>query len=248
MDINTTDTGRGIPYLLLHGGAGPMSFAQFGGLLARHGRVLTPTHPGFAGTDRPARLDSVNALAGRYLDLLDQLDLTGVCLVGNSLGGWIAAEMAIIGSPRIAAVVLANAVGVQVAGHPIPDVASLTPAELASRAWFDPSKAPDPATLPPAVQATLPGNMAALAVYGGAMADPTLLDRLPDITVPALVVWGQADHIGDLDYGKAYAAAIPGARFEVLDRAGHLPQIEAPEALHILVRDFAQQHRARLPA
>ena len=79
------------------------------------------------------------------------------------------------------------------------------------------------------------------------MQDPTLLGRLATVTVPTLVVWGEADRIGDLDYGRAYAAAIPGARFEVVARAGHLPQLENPEALHVLVRDFAEQ-RTQLPA
>ena len=231
-------------YLLLHGGAGPASFAALGALLGDDASVLTPTHPGFGGTARPAELDSVAALAAHYLRLLEELDLDDVYIVGNSLGGWIAAEMAIAGSPRIAGIVLVDAVGAQVPGHPVVDVASLTRDELAAHAWFDRSKMPDPATLPPAVQAQLPGNMAALAVYGGTMQDPTLLGRLVAVTVPTLVLWGEADRIGDVEYGRAYAAAIPGARFEVLPGAGHLPQIETPEALQTHVRDFVALHGA----
>jgi pimeloyl-ACP methyl ester carboxylesterase len=241
MDTTTTDSGHGRPYLLLHGGAGPASFAAFGARLASDGRVLVPTHPGFDGTERPTHIDSVSALAGRYAELLDALDLRDVCVIGNSLGGWIAAEMAVLGSPRTSAFVVVDAVGIEVAGHPLPDTASLTPAQLARRAWFDPTKAVNPTTLPPAVQAALPGNRAALAVYGGTMQDPTLLGRLSGVGIPTLVVWGEADRIGDVDYGRAYAAAIPGARFEVLARAGHLPQLEAPDELHALVRDFAAQ-------
>ena len=242
MDIMRTDIGHGTPYLLLHGGAGPMSFATFGALLVNDGRVVTPTHPGFGGTERPDEFDSVGALAARYLELIEELDLTDVCVVGNSLGGWAAAEMALRGSERVASVVLVNAVGIDVPGHPIPDVAALAPHELAQRAWHDPAKMPDLATLPPAVQATLPGNRAALAAYGGSMQDPTLLERLAAVTVPVLVAWGEADRIGDLDYGRAYAAAIPNARFEVVAEAGHLPQIENPTALHALVRAFAHEH------
>jgi len=107
---------------------------------------------------------------------------------------------------------------------------------------------PDPTTLPPAVQAVLPSNMAALAAYGGSMQDPTLLGRLKGVRTPALVVWGEADRIGDVDYGRAYAAAIPGARFELLPHAGHLPQIEAPEALLAIVTDFADRHATRSAA
>lgn len=103
---------------------------------------------------------------------------------------------------------------------------------------------PDPASLPAAVQATLPGNRAALATYGGTMQDPDLLGRLAAITLPTLVVWGEADRISDVDYGRAYAAAIPDARFELLRGAGHLPQLEQPDALLALVRAFVQEHAA----
>jgi pimeloyl-ACP methyl ester carboxylesterase len=159
------------------------------------------------------------------------------------LGGWVAAEMALLHSPRTSAFVIVDAVGIEVPAHPLPDSASLTPAELAKRAWFDPTKMPDPSTLPPAVQATLPGNRAALAAYGGTMQDPTLLDRLSNVTAPTLVVWGEADRIGDVDYGRAYGAAIPGARFELLKDAGHLPQIETPDALHTLIQTFTPDAR-----
>jgi pimeloyl-ACP methyl ester carboxylesterase len=147
--------------------------------------------------------------------------------------------MAIAGSPRIAGVVLVNAVGARVPGHPVADVASLSREELAQRAWFDPSKMPDPTALPPAVRAQLPGNMAALAAYGGSMEDPGLLGRLAAVAVPALVLWGEADTIADVAYGRAYAHAIPGASFEIIPGAGHLPQIEAPAALQARIRAFA---------
>lgn len=248
MDITRTDAGHGHPYLLLHGGGGPLTVAGFAALLAGHGRVITPTHPGFGGTDRPAGMDSPAALAAAYVELLETLEMTDVCVVGNSLGGWVAAEIALLGSPRVSAVVLVDAIGIDVAGHPLPDFFALTPAEVAQRSWFDPSKSIDPATLPPAVRATLPGNRAALAVYGGTMADPALLARLTAVSVPTLVIWGEADRIGDLDYGRAYATAIPGARFEVLSGAGHLPQLETPDALLALVRGFAEDHAVSRPA
>ncbi len=247
MDIPTTDSGHGHPYLLLHGGGGPMTVAGFAALLAGHGRVVTPTHPGFGGTDRPTEMDSPAALATAYVELLETLEMTDVCVVGNSLGGWVAAEIALLGSPRVSAVVLVDAVGADVPGHPVPDFFALTPAEVAQRSWFDPSKSVDPATLPPAVRATLPGNRAALAVYGGTMTDPALLTRLVAVSVPTLVVWGEADRIVDLDHGRAYTAAIPGARLEVLPGAGHLPQLETPDALLALVRGFAEDHAVGRP-
>src|SRR5437762_1558479 len=119
MTSPTVDHHTAATYLLLHGGAGPASFEALATLLEKDAAVLTPTHPGFGGTTRPPELHSVGGLARHYLELLDELDLDDVVVVGNSLGGWIAAEMAIAGSPRIAGVVLVDAVGAEVPGHPV---------------------------------------------------------------------------------------------------------------------------------
>ena len=85
------------------------------------------------------------------------------------------------------------------------------------------------------------GNRAALAVYGGtpSMVDPTLRGRLSAIAVPVLVLWGESDRIVDPDYGRGYAAAIPTARFQLLNRTGHVPQIETPQLLLSAVMAFA---------
>jgi pimeloyl-ACP methyl ester carboxylesterase len=242
VELTVTERGEGRPVLLLHGGGGPATVAAFADLLAqRHGvRVITPVHPGFGGTLRPEGLGSVRALAVLYDALLERLDLSEVTVIGNSLGGWITAEAALLGSPRIARAVLINGVGLEVPGHPAPDFFSLTPDEVAKLSWFDPEKFRfDPATLPPAARAALPGNMASLAAYSGpTMSDPSLTGRLAGVSVPVLVVWGEADQMFDVEFGRAYAAAIPGARFELIREAGHLPQIEAPEKVLAVVADF----------
>ena len=229
------ERGTGRAVVLLHGGAGPVSVAAFADLLAdaTGTRVIVPTHPGFGGTARPEALSTMGGLAEVYAGLLEAMQLDDVTVIGNSMGGWIASELAIGHPARLGRIVLVDAVGIEVHGHPAADFFALSPAEVAEHSWFDPSKAqvPDPASLPPAVREILLGNRAALALYGGASADPTLLRRLADIDVPALVLWGEADRIVDVDFGRAYAAAIPGARFEVLPGTGHVPQMETPEVL-----------------
>ena len=95
--------------------------------------------------------------------------------------------------------------------------------------------------LPDQVKALMTGNRAALEVYAGrAMADPGLLDRLPSVMVPVLAIWGEADRIIPAEHGRAYARAIPGARFLLLLEAGHLPQLETPDRLLAAIRDFAE--------
>ncbi|SDP42081.1 Pimeloyl-ACP methyl ester carboxylesterase [Klenkia soli] len=237
--VTLAEQGSGRPVLLLHGGAGPQSVAGFAELLAgtRPARVLTPTHPGFSGTPRPVGLDSIADLAALYVALLGELDLTGITVVGNSIGGWTAAEMALLADPRVGGVVLVDAVGLASDTDPVVDFFSLTMDQVTDLSYADPDRFRlDVDTLPAAAREAMAGNRAALLAYGGTtMADPTLLDRLPAVDRPVLVVWGAADRVVGPSHGEAYARAIPGARLEVIGDAGHLPQLETPDRLAGLV-------------
>jgi pimeloyl-ACP methyl ester carboxylesterase len=243
VDVTVADRGQGRPFLLLHGGGGPDTVAGFAGRLAATPdvRVITPTHPGFGGTSRPEALNSVGGLAALYVGLLDQLELSDVTVIGNSIGGWITAEMALLESPRVSRAILVDAVGIVVPGHPVTDFFSLSMDEVFSLSFHNPEPFRiDPASLPPAAQAIAAGNRAALATYAGpSMGDPALLRRLGTLNLEALVLWGDSDQIADPDYGRAYAAAIPAARFQLLKDTGHMPQVETPDQLMQAIRDFA---------
>lgn len=242
--VTFSDRGEGRPFLLLHGGGGPLTVGAFADLLAaeRPARVVAPTHPGFAGTPRPDSLDTIGGLAALYLGLLDELDLAGVTVVGNSIGGWIAAEMALLDTERIRGVVLVDAVGIEVPGHPVVDFFSLTPRQVAEASYHDPDRfGIDPGKLPPVALEAMAGNRATLTVYSGTtMNDPGLAARLGKVSKPVLVVWGDSDRIADADYGRAFAAAVPGARFQLLPNSGHLPQIETPGRLLDAIWGFAE--------
>ena len=245
LPLTVDDRGRGAPdrpsYLLLHGGAGPRSMAGLAGSLAQTGRAVLPTHPGFDGRPRPAWCDRVADLALAYLALVERLDLDGVVLVGNSLGGWIGAELALRASPRVAGRVRGTAGG----GPPTPDTGptgaptTQAPAELLALAFHDPARgAAAFAGADPAVAA---GNQAALRAYTGAafMHDPTLHARLARLRLPTLVLWGASDGVVTPAYGRHFADGIPGARFALLPEAGHFPQIEQPEAVAAAVAGLA---------
>ena len=122
VELTVEEQGSGRPYLVLHGGAGPQSVARLAQLLAEkdRNRVLTPIHPGFGDTPRPEELNSVAKLAALYSGLLDELGLDDVTVIGNSVGGWVAAEMALLGSPRISGIVLLDAVGIEWRATPSP--------------------------------------------------------------------------------------------------------------------------------
>jgi pimeloyl-ACP methyl ester carboxylesterase len=240
--VTVTERGQGAPVLLLHGGAGPDSVAGFADLLAerRPVRALTPVNPGFAGTPRPGQLDSVRKLAEVYRILLDRLELTGVTVVGSSIGGWVAAELTLIARERVGRLILLDAAGLDSAEHPAADFFSLTLDQVVDLSYADPdAHRIDLSAMTDAQKAIAAGNRAALLTYGGrSMADPELAQRLAGITVPTLVVWGEADQMMTPAYGKQYAAAIPGAEFYLMPGAGHLPQIEAPGALVALFEQF----------
>jgi pimeloyl-ACP methyl ester carboxylesterase len=249
VQVTITDRGEGQTFVLLHGGAGPQSVTGFADQFAQAqpARVVTPVHPGFAGTPRPDALDTVRGLAVLYVGLLDELDLTNVTVVGNSIGGWIAAEMALLDSPRISRVVLVDAVGIDVPGHPVADFFSLTLAEVADYSYHDPdSFRIDPSTMTAEQQAIMAGNRASLAVYAGtAMADLGLAARLQQVGMPTLVLWGDSDRIAVPEYGRAFAAAIPGAQFQLLPATGHVPQIETPEQLLRAIWNFCAEAQLR---
>jgi len=243
VEVSIAEYGSGQPFLLLHGGAGPVSVTGFAELFAaaHDVRVLVPTHPGFGGTPRPEALGSIPGLAALYNTLLGQLDLQDVTVIGNSIGGWITAEIALLKSPRVSGIVLIDAVGIEVPGHPVADFFALTMDQVLARSFHNPERFRiDPATLPPAAQAIAAGNRAAIATYAGAsMADPALADRLATLEIPALVLWGESDRIVDADYGGAYAAAIPMARFQLLTDTGHSPQLETPDQVIHAIWDSA---------
>jgi pimeloyl-ACP methyl ester carboxylesterase len=225
--VTVLERDRTQPFLLLHGGAGPVSVAGFADLLAARwtARVLVPTHPGFDGTPRPEDLASVRDLAALYADLLDRLNLWDVTVIGNSIGGWIAAELALLGSPRVSGAVLVDAVGLDVPEHPVTDISGLTGPQLAALSFHEPDRfRPDPSGPAP--------DLGALRAYTGmSMGDPSLRDRLARIDLPVRVIWGESDGIVSPEYGRVWAEAIPGAVFTLIENAGHLPQLEAPEQL-----------------
>jgi pimeloyl-ACP methyl ester carboxylesterase len=244
VDLTIADVGDGLLFLLLHGGAGPMSVAGFADLLARshEARVLAPTHPGFNGTPRSAELSQMRDLATLYVQLLDDLDLSDVTVIGNSIGGWIAAELALLRSPRVGRLVLVDAVGLRIDDHPIVDFFSLTMDQVADLSYANPEGFRiDLDAMSEEQKAVMASNRATLRAYGGdSMADAGLLDRLAQVDIPTLVIWGAADRVVPPEHGRAYADHIPGARLAIVENAGHLPQLEAPDQLLSLIWDFTQ--------
>ncbi|MDQ0913414.1 pimeloyl-ACP methyl ester carboxylesterase [Streptomyces canus] len=245
LSLILSEAGAGRPVLVLHGGGGPATVAGLAQHLSRTAHTITPVHPGWDGARRPDWLTGIDDLALAYLHMLRDRRLRDVLVVGSSLGGWTAAEMAVRDSAgSITGLVLIDAVGVQVETEPITDLFALDARGVAEHSWHDPDRYYlDPAGLPPEELARRQANMATMRLLAGDpyMYDPTLLRRLGKVQVPSLLLWGESDRIVTPAYGAAYADAFGDGRLEVVPKAGHLPQIEQPEATFALIDAHLRQ-------
>jgi pimeloyl-ACP methyl ester carboxylesterase len=235
IDLPYERRGAGAPMVLLHGGGGPLAQAPVFARLTERFEVIAPVHPGFAGTPIPEHFDGMEDLVYLYLDLLDALELRDAVLMGFSMGGWAAAEIAVRSTARLSRLVLVDAVGIKPGGRDTRDVVDVfgTPAaELARIMYHDPASAPNLADASDEQMAVAAGNRTALALYTWEpyMHNPKLPHRLHRVDVPTLLVWGESDGLVTVDYARAYQRMIPGAELVTIPRAGHAPQTEQPEA------------------
>jgi pimeloyl-ACP methyl ester carboxylesterase len=236
IELDVVRRGAGRPLLWLHGFHAVDPRAPFLDLLAGHGEVIAPSHPGFGHTPRPQDFDSVYDLVQLYLEVLDTLGPARVTLVGASFGGWLAAEIAATCGHRLDRLVLVDALGIKVGDRQTPDILDVFnthPREVRRRTWHDPDRfAPDFDAMTDDQLVVHHREWESLCLYGWRpyMYNPRLARWLHRIAVPTLVLWGESDGIVSPAYGRAYAAAIPGARFESIAAAGHHPHLEQPEA------------------
>lgn len=247
IELECLQRGAGQPLLLLHGAGGPRPNAPYMELLAQHFRLIAPTHPGFGASPLPDWIDCIDDLAYLYLDLLDELDLRDVILMGFSMGGWTAAEIAIKNTSRIAKLILVDPVGCKFKDREtreIPDIWALHPSEVNALTYYDPQTfAPKLDQLSDDALVAVARNREAAALYlwEPYMHSPKLRRRLHRIDVPTRLIWGAHDGLVTPEYGRSYCAAIPGAQMEIIERAGHTPQNEQPEAFVAAVLRFTEE-------
>ena len=234
VDLPVIRKGFGPQILVLHGGDGPIAQLPFADQLAKRYEIIQPVHPGFAGTLIPEHFDSIQDLIFLYLDLIDKLDLEGSILVGLSMGGWLAAEIAAINTQRFSKLILVDSVGIKVGGpfdRDIADVFAISPTEHAKISWYDPSKAPDTTNMTDKELQIFASDRIAHGLYTWEpyMHNPKLPYRLHRIDIPTLFIWGESDQVVTPSYGESFRSMIPGARMIVIPRAGHSPHVEQPE-------------------
>jgi len=238
VQLEMVERGGGRPILWLHGEEGLDPDAPVLGALAAHGRVLAPSHPGYGHSPEAASIDTVDDLAYLYLDLLAQQEARDAVVIGASLGGWIAAEMAVKSTTGLGRLILVAPLGIKVGDREtrdVPDIWALHPDEVLKLQYYDPARARlDPTTLSDDRLTVIARNREATALYGWEpyFHNPKLRGRLHRVAVPTLLLWGAEDRFVSAGYyGAAYRDAIPGARLETIPAAGHFPHLEQPDAV-----------------
>lgn len=236
-EIELFEGGSGAPVLFLHSGQGVTAGDPFLALLVRQRRVIAPSHPGFGKSALPDWLDSVDDIAHIHLELMDRLELSHVDIIGCSIGGWIAAEIATKAPERIKRLVMIGPVGVKT-GTPdkldMPDVFAMPQEKFAKLIFHDPEKfRPDLKAMPDEAINVMVRNRETLALIAWEpyMHNPKLRHRLHRVTAPALFIRGESDGLVSAEYLQRYAALLPNARIETIAKAGHAPQLEQPQVL-----------------
>ena len=230
------------PLLYLHGSFLGNLWLEAYAELARHFHLFAPDIPGFGLSVRPDWMRDMSDYVLYLRDLLDTLGLEKPILAGHSLGGWMAAEVAVWYPERVDQLILSNAAGIRVKGTPIGDLFAMNPAEQMSTVFEDLSAA---APLLPAEvtvdyildQYRQRTTLASLA--WNPHFDPKLERRLARVTCPTLVLWGANDRLIPPVYGETFARLIAGAAYVALPGTGHMPMFEQPHEWARAIIEFA---------
>jgi len=244
--VHTLIGGTGDPLLVLHGAGGNRGWRRWMAAVAERHTVYAPTHPGFGQSDAADWMQGIGDLARFYLWFLDELGLSRVHLLGHSIGGWTAAELATMHPGRLDRLILVAPTGLKPAEGEILDIFYFPPEELLKYTVHDPASIPEWPELygrPPTPDeidiATRNREMTARLTWKPYMFNPCLSHFLPRVEAPTLVVWGGRDRYIPARWGPAYAARLPNSELVELPEAGHWPWIDAPEVVEQVIRFLA---------
>jgi pimeloyl-ACP methyl ester carboxylesterase len=249
--------GSGDPVVYLHSAAGelaapPLALEE----LANDFTVVAPVFPGFGESEGIERIDDMEDAVFHLVDVFDRLGLESPIVVGMSLGGWMALELATRYPDRVSKIVLINPVGLYLDDAPITEIFGRTPAELAEDMFADQSHpmaqmmhalsefsgdVGKEVEVPLELVLPIWKSMSATAKLGWDpyLHNPKLRRRLGRVTAPTLVVHGKQDGIVPRAHCEVYAAELSGARLVDVDDAAHLLVLEKPAEVAQLVKEFA---------
>ena len=237
--------GSGDPLLVLHGAGGNLGWLDYNRALAERYTVYAPSHPGYDESERPEWLETIPDMACFYLWFLQRMGLEKVRLMGVSMGGWIAAEMAIMCPQALERLVLVDAAGIKPTEGEIVDIFLISPEEVNELLFHDPKQSPEWEQLLGREQspeerlvAEVNRETAVRLCWKPYMHDPRLAGLLGRVNVPSLVVWGREDAIVPVKCGEQYHEALPNSTLKVLEECGHWPHVEKRDEFIQSVTEF----------
>ena len=243
--IEVERVGSGPPLVLLQSAEAYETGLDLVDRLAEDREVFLPWAPGYGGSPLPETVRTIDDVAYIYLDLIEHYDLRDIVLLGCSLGGWIAAEMATKTCERLSRLILVDALGVKFGGaydRDIEDIYFLSFDKVKAIRFADPRRDPldDMTALgeDEAMEVARHRETTARLCWDPYFHNPALKSRLHRISVPTLVLWGEEDRFVRPEYGRAYAERILDSRFVSIAAAGHYPHIEQPDAALSAVFSF----------
>ena len=245
-NVQLVEGGSGDNLLYLHGAGGFTGWDDCLDRLASQFHVIAPAHPGVAKSEGLEHLDDLWDLVLFYEELLDELGLERTFVVGHSYGGMLAAELAAQCPLRVRRLVLVGSLGLWLEDTPVADFFILTRSERAELLWHDGEAevaqsfmAPpdDPAER---MEADLvrTQTLAAVGKFVWPIPDRGLPKRAHRITMPTLLLWGDSDGVVPPAYGPAFRELLPNATLQVIERCGHIPQVERPDEFFAAVTGF----------
>jgi pimeloyl-ACP methyl ester carboxylesterase len=244
--LHVVQGGSGDPLLILHDEMGYVGWQRFYEALAQQFTLSIPQHPGFGQTERVEWIMNMRDLAGWYLEACDDLGLDRVNLLGYGLGGWLAAEMAVMSPQLFRKLVLVSAPGIRPPQGEIFDMFLVVAKQYIEQSVHDPANTPEYQELYGGEISTALSDTwdyareeACRLTWRPYMYYPGLVHLLHRLKrLPTLILWGQQDAIVPLSVGEAYQAAIPGAQLVVFDNCGHHPELEQTDAFVQHVQTF----------
>ena len=240
--------GQGKPLLVLHSVDGNLGWRTYLQRLAQHHTIYAVTLPGFGLSERPPWLETFTDLTRLTLWIIDVLDLQRVSLLGHFMGGWLAAEMAVVCPQLVERLVLVAAAGIRPRQGEITDVFLHGQEGARQLSFFDPQQTPEYQELfgrklsPEERELSVKNQENAIRYcWKPYMHDAALPFLLPRVLAPTLIVWGKEDRIIPLECGELYRQVLKNSRLEILDRCGHYPHLEKPEGFVQRVSEFLLQ-------
>ncbi len=236
--------GSGPPLLFLHGAGGNSGWQAYHEELSKTHTVYVPSQPGFNGTERPSWVFTINDVAHFNLEMAQVLGLDNYVLMGSSMGGWLAAEMAAMRPQTLKALILVDAAGIKPVYGEISEIFMVSAYTRLQQRFYDPTQVPNyeqyARALTPEEQLVEHSNaeMASRLCWKPYLHNPSLPYYLRSVPTSTLIVWGRQDAIIPLECGTMFERVLPNSSLKVIDNCGHSPAAEKPQEFLGAVSDF----------